>query len=170
MISIVFVGTLLALALFTQAGVWILRRSYPQHGLLIEVPGARLNVVDLGQRHASAPPIVLVHGASSNLEVMRQPLGDLLARKYRVVLIDRPGHGFSTSAKKADSTPAVQALMIEQALRKLGIGRVILVVHSLSGALGARMALDHAEHLLPDSSCRHRLPIPGAASAGTPGR
>src|SRR5215831_19443965 len=73
-------------------------------------PGARLNVV------------------GSNLEVMHQPLGDLLARKYPVIAIDRPR------------------------------------------ALGARMALDHAEHLLPDSSCRHRLPIPGAASAGTPGR
>ena len=37
------------------------------------------------------PPIVMLHGASSNLEVMRQPVGDRLADKHRVILIDRPG-------------------------------------------------------------------------------
>ena len=80
-ISIVFVGALLTLALFTQAGAWILQHTYPQHDLLIEAAGARLNVVDLRQHDASAPPVVLVHGASSSLEMMRQPLGDLLVRK-----------------------------------------------------------------------------------------
>ena len=147
MISVTIVGSLLALALLTRAGVWILDRTYPQRGELVDVAGARLNVVDLGPRDVPTPPIVMVHGASSNLEVMRQPLGDLLARKYRVILIDRPGHGFSTRASRADSTPAIQARMVEQALGKLGIGRVILVVHSWSGALGARMALDHSERL-----------------------
>ncbi len=147
MISMVLLGALLGLALLTQVGVWILHRTYPQHGDLIEVAGARLNVVDLGPRHRSAPPIVMIHGASSNLKVMRQPLGELLARRYRVILIDRPGHGFSTRASKADSTPDIQARMIDQALQTLGISRAILVVHSWSGALGARMALDHAERL-----------------------
>jgi pimeloyl-ACP methyl ester carboxylesterase len=33
--------------------------------------------------------------------------------------------------------------MIAEAMQKLGIGRAILLVHSWSGALGARMALDH---------------------------
>ena len=85
----------------------------------------------------------MIHGASSNLEVMRQPLGDLLARKHRVILVDRPGHGWSSRESEADSTPEVQARMIAEAIQKLGIGRAILLVHSWSGALGARMALDH---------------------------
>src|SRR5260370_36356723 len=33
--------------------------------------------------------------------------------------------------------------MIDEALEKLGVGRAILVVHSWSGALGSRMALDY---------------------------
>ncbi len=135
------------LALFTQAGVWLLQQTYPQRGTIVDVGDARLNVLDLGPREASAPPIVMVHGASSNLEVMRRPLGDLLARRHRVLLIDRPGHGWSSRARAADSTPAIQARMIGQALKKMGIGRVILVVHSWSGALGARMALDAPERL-----------------------
>jgi pimeloyl-ACP methyl ester carboxylesterase len=147
MISIGVVMALAVLALLTQAGVAFLDRAYPQKGQSIEVPGATLNVVDLGLREASGPAIVLIHGASSNLEAMRRPLGDLLAQRHRVILIDRPGHGWSTREHLADATPDVQARMIDQALQKLGVGRVILVVHSLAGALGARMALDHPERL-----------------------
>ena len=147
MISIIVVGTLAGLALLTQAGVWLLQRSYPPRGETIAVEGARLNVVDLGRRHSSDPPIVLIHGASSNLEVMRKPLGERLAERYRVILIDRPGHGWSDRNREMDSTPDIQAEMIAQALARLGIGRAILVVHSWSGALGARLALDAPEQL-----------------------
>jgi pimeloyl-ACP methyl ester carboxylesterase len=143
MISMVIVATLAVLALLTQAGALYLQRAFPQTGKQVEVRGARLNVVDLGQRDAPGPPIVMIHGASSNLEVMRQPLGDRLAKSHRVILIDRPGHGWSTRALLTDSTPAIQGRMIEEALEKLGVGPVILVVHSWSGALGARMALDY---------------------------
>src|ERR1700716_939301 len=143
MISIVVVAALAVLALITQAGVLALQRAYPAKGKTIEVAGAKLNVVDIGPRDAVGPPIVMIHGASSNLEVMRQPLGDMLAKNHRVILIDRPGHGWSTRTRLDDSTPAIQARMIDEALEKLGVGRVILVVHSWSGALGARMALDY---------------------------
>jgi pimeloyl-ACP methyl ester carboxylesterase len=147
MISIFVVTAVAMLVLITQAGVFVFGRAYPQGGTSLAVTGARLNVVDLGPREAKGPPIVLIHGASSNLEAMRLPLGDLLARKYHVILIDRPGHGWSTRERVTDSTPDVQARMIAEALEKLQLGPVILVVHSLAGALGARMALDHADRL-----------------------
>jgi len=134
---------LVILALITQAGVLVLQRSYPAPGMMIEVAGAVLNVVDIGPRDAAGPAIVMIHGASSNLEIMRQPLGERLARNHRVVLIDRPGHGWSTRTDRKDSTPAVQVRMIDETLGKLGIDTAIFVVHSWSGALGARMALDH---------------------------
>lgn len=143
MISAVVVAALAILALITQAGVIVLQRAFPAQGKTIEVAGAKLNVLDIGPRDASAPPIVMIHGASSNLEVMRQPLGDRLAENYRVILIDRPGHGWSTRAHAEDSTPAIQGRMIDEALERLGVGRAIFVVHSWSGALGARMALDY---------------------------
>jgi pimeloyl-ACP methyl ester carboxylesterase len=142
MILVIVVAALAILALVTQAGVFALQRAYPARGRMIEVAGATLNVVDIGPRDAAGPPLVMIHGASSNLEVMRQPLGEMLARNHRVILIDRPGHGWSTRARLEDSTPAIQGRMIGEALGKLGVGPVILVVHSWSGALGARMALD----------------------------
>jgi pimeloyl-ACP methyl ester carboxylesterase len=141
------IGALIVLVLLTQAGVYLLRHSYPQSGEWVEVEGGRLNVVDLGPCNAGTPPIVMIHGASSNCEVMRRPLGDLLARRHRVILIDRPGHGWSSRVRTGQSSPAAQAQMIAQALEKLGLPPVLLVVHSLSGALGARMALDHPKSL-----------------------
>ncbi len=143
MILVLVVAALAILAVVTQAGVFVLQRAYPARGRMIEVAGATLNVVDIGPRDAPGPPVVMIHGASSNLEVMRQPLGEMLAGNHRVILIDRPGHGWSTRARLENSTPAIQGRMIEEALEKLGAGPVILVVHSWSGALGARMALDY---------------------------
>jgi pimeloyl-ACP methyl ester carboxylesterase len=151
MIPIIVVTVLALLALITQAGVFVLDRLYPQRGKTVDVTGAALNVVELGPGNTSSdaagPPILLLHGASSNLEAMRKPLGELLAQHHRVILIDRPGHGWSERDRESDSTPEVHARMIEEALRKRGIGRVIVVVHSLAGALGARIALDYPERV-----------------------
>jgi pimeloyl-ACP methyl ester carboxylesterase len=147
MISMVVVAALAMLALITQGGVLAVQRAYPAQGRMIEVSGATLNIVDIGPRDAAGPPILMIHGASSNLEVMRQPLGDRLAQHHRVILIDRPGHGWSTRARAGDSTPAIQAEMLGEALKELDVGPVILVVHSWSGALGACMALDYPERV-----------------------
>jgi pimeloyl-ACP methyl ester carboxylesterase len=135
-------AALVLLALITWAGVVVLQRVYPQQGMTIDVAGARLNVVDLGPRDAAGPPVVMIHGASSNLESMR-PLGDLIAQHHRVILIDRPGHGWSTRDDLENSTPAMQARMLDEALEKLGVSGAIIVVHSLAGALGALLALDY---------------------------
>ena len=140
MIAIALVAALAMLALITQAGVLALQRAHPAQGWMIEVSGATLNVVDIGPRDAAGPPVVMIHGASSNLEAMRQPLGDLLARHHRVILIDRPGHGWSSRARLEDSTPAIQAGMIDEALVKMNIGPAILVVHSWAGAPAAAAA------------------------------
>jgi pimeloyl-ACP methyl ester carboxylesterase len=147
MISFVVVLALAILALITQAGVLALQRLYPMQGKMVEVTGAALHVLDIGPHDATSPPIVMIHGASSNLETMRRPLGDMLAKNHRVILIDRPGHGWSSRAREQDSTPAVQGRMIDEALERLGIGKAIFVVHSWAGALGARMALDYPERV-----------------------
>lgn len=141
MIVLAVVVTLAVLALVTQTGVSMLERNYPPEGRFVDVKGARLHVVELGPTYAPGLPIVLVHGASSSLQVMRKPLGDMLAKNRRVILIDRPGHGWSTRERVEDSTPAIQARMIDEALGKLGIDRAIVVGHSWAGALMPALAL-----------------------------
>ena len=145
MVTVIAAAALLVLALVTQAGVLLVERAHPAPGVMIEVAGASLHIVEIGPRDAAGPAIVLLHGASSNLEAMRRPLGERLAENHRVILIDRPGHGWSSRARLEDSTPEIQGRMIAEALTRLGIGKAILVVHSWAGALGARIALDYPQ-------------------------
>jgi pimeloyl-ACP methyl ester carboxylesterase len=145
MLVVIVVAALAVLVLVTQAGVFLSERDHPARGRMVNVAGATLHVIDIGPRDAADPPIVMLHGASSNLEVMRQPVGERLARKHRVILIDRPGHGWSKRLRPEDSTPEVQARMVEEALAKLGVNRAIFVVHSWAGALGARIVLDYPQ-------------------------
>ncbi len=147
MIAVCGVTALVILALITRAGMVVLQRAYPPLGKMIDVAGARLHVVELGQHEAAGPVIVMIHGASSNLGSMRRPIGDRLAQNHHVILIDRPGHGWSTRENLETSMPATQAKMIDQALEQLGISHAILVVHSLAGALGALMALDYPQRV-----------------------
>lgn len=145
MAVVIVVAALAMLALVTQIGVFLAERAHPAQGRMVEVAGGTLHVLDIGPRDAICPPVVMLHGASSNLEVMRQPVGELLSRKHRVILIDRPGHGWSTRARLEDSTPEIQARMVEEVLGKLGVTSAIFVVHSWAGALGARIALDYPQ-------------------------
>jgi pimeloyl-ACP methyl ester carboxylesterase len=147
MIAAIIIAALITLALATQAGIVLFQHLFPARGEAIEVEGATLHVVDVGPRDAAGPPVVMIHGASSNLDAMRRPVGDMLAAGHRVILIDRPGHGWSSRSNEEASTPVMQGRMIEEALEKLGVGPVVLVVHSWAGALGARMAIDYPARL-----------------------
>jgi pimeloyl-ACP methyl ester carboxylesterase len=117
--------------------------AHPASGRLVEVEGGKLHVLELG---AAAPrdrlPIVLVHGASGNLQDLRLALGDRLAAHRRVILVDRPGHGWSDRpGGVADASPARQAALIAQALGRIGVERFVLVGHSLGGAVASALAL-----------------------------
>ena len=89
-----------------------------------------------------APPVVLLHGAGTNLSDMRLALGERLAATHRVILIDRPGHGWSERpGGAADASPGRQAMLVHQALAQIGVSRPILVAHSWAGALATAYAL-----------------------------
>jgi pimeloyl-ACP methyl ester carboxylesterase len=136
---------LLALgAAVTWLGVARLERAHRPAGRFIEVSGGRLHVVELAPvQQVDGPPVVLLHGASGNLEDQRFTLGAALAQRHRVILFDRPGHGFSErTGGSAAASPGQQAAMIDEALGHLGIERTIVVGHSWSGALASALAID----------------------------
>lgn len=147
MMVLVAAIVLAAMALVTQIGVYALERAYPPQGKFIDVKGARLHILELGPAYAPGLPIVLVHGASSSLETMRKPLGDRLAKDHRVILIDRPGLGWSTREHAEDSTPAIHARMIDEALGKLGVERAIFVGHSWAGSLMPALAMAYPKRV-----------------------
>jgi pimeloyl-ACP methyl ester carboxylesterase len=140
------VAVLGLLAAATAYGVARLEAAHPPAGQFFDIDGVHLHVVDLDTPRsapANAPAVVLIHGASGNLEDMRLALGDKLAPNHRVILIDRPGHGWSTRpAGDAFASPARQAAIVAKALDRLGVDRVVIAGHSWGGALASAFALD----------------------------
>ena len=130
-------------AVITMIGTARVEAAHPAAGRLIEVAGGRLHVLELGPTACEQElPIVLVHGASGNLEDLRLALGDRLAVNRRVILVDRPGHGWSDrSDGAADASPARQAALIAQALNRIGIERFVLLGHSLGGTIATAFAI-----------------------------
>jgi pimeloyl-ACP methyl ester carboxylesterase len=90
---------------------------------------------------------VLLHGAGSNLRDMDMALGQRLAARHRVILIDRPGLGFSARKKNDDGSPATQAVVLRQVLDQLGVERPIIVGHSFGGTLALAFALDFPDRV-----------------------
>ena len=140
------VGLLVAMSTF---GVARIEAAHPPAGQFVEVEGLRLHVADIGLARdapGAEPAVVLIHGASGNMEDMRLALGDRLAASHRVILIDRPGHGWSSRpADDAYASPARQAELVAKALEQLGVRRAILVGHSWGGAFATAYALAFPE-------------------------
>lgn len=130
-------------ALVTAIGTARIEAAHPAAGRFVEVAGGRLHVLELDPIAGEEElPIVLVHGASGNLEDLRLALGDRLAVNRRVILVDRPGHGWSDRpGGAADASPARQAALIAQALDRIGLKRFVLLGHSLGGTIATAFAL-----------------------------
>jgi pimeloyl-ACP methyl ester carboxylesterase len=133
-------GVTVLLAVLTAIGTVMIERQYPPEGRFVDVTGGRLHVLERGKPDATV--VVLLHGASGNLQDMNVTLGAPLAARYRVIMIDRPGHGWSDRPGGDDDvSPARQAVLIAEALEQLDIRRAIIVGNSWSGALATAFAL-----------------------------
>ncbi|KQP10800.1 alpha/beta hydrolase [Methylobacterium sp. Leaf99] len=98
--------------------------------------------VDLGDGRTVAyaeagegPAVVLIHGTLMALEDMWLALMPTLARRFRVIAVDRPGHGLSRRQRSVDASPWRQAEIIHDAMRAIGVERPLLVGHSFGGAV-----------------------------------
>ena len=98
--------------------------------------GERLRYV----RGGSGPDVVLIHGALVTLEDMLIGPFDALARDFRVVAFDRPGHGLSERGRLQGS-PWIQARMLHDGVTALGLERPVIVGHSFGGAVALAYAL-----------------------------
>ena len=78
--------------------------------------------------------VVLIHGFAASLETWYD-IYPLLSRHYSTIRLDLKGSGFSDKPKDGHYAPADQALLLRQFLSRLGQTNVVLVGHSLGGAV-----------------------------------
>ncbi len=138
--AIVLAALVLLLALNARSIVRRAEARWPALGRFVEFGDARLHLREAGDE--SAPLILLIHGASSNLRELWGPLAEPLSADHRVIAFDRPGLGYSTRPKRHAQTLATQAKLAARVLEHSGGGPALVVGHSLGGAVGLRLALD----------------------------
>lgn len=134
-----------ALLLFNYLLARFIEALIPPQGRFIEVDGLRLHIVDSGEKPGqSGPPLVFVHGLLGQLNHFSYALSGLFPER-RVVLIDRPGAGYSQAAPS--QSLEAQGDLIAKLIAALNLQKPLVVGHSLGGAIALALTLDHPETL-----------------------
>jgi len=131
------------LALFTLYTTRKVEALLPPKGRFVDVPGARLHIRDFGEQRADAPAILMIHGLAGQLSHYTYGVAARLAERHRVVVVDRPGSGYSTRAADTPADLSTQAASLAALVRTLGLGPAFVVGHSLGGAVALTLALEH---------------------------
>lgn len=140
--------SLMAIALLSACAstdyVQMAEAKYPPIGQFVEVEGLNIHYIDEGE----GPPVILLHGAHSNIRDWTFALVDKLKDKHRVVAFDRPGLGYSDRRPTGGDVPAEQARILKAAADKLGVGKAVIVGHSFGGAVAAAWTVNYQEDVL----------------------
>lgn len=114
-------------------------REHPPVGRFITVDGVRLHYIDKGKGDV----VTLIHGNLTLAEdFILSGIVDKLAERYRVIVFDRPGFGYSERPHRV-WTPSAYAELLEKAFSQLGVDRVTIVTHSFASLIALDLALQH---------------------------
>ena len=130
-----------ALVAFNLLLARLIERWVPPIGQFVEVEGVRLHYIDTGEKPGrDGPPLLFVHGWLGQLNHFSHSLAVLFPER-RVVLVDRPGCGYSQAARVP--TIAENATILTAFMDRIGLEKPLVVGHSLGGAIALALALDH---------------------------
>ena len=116
--------------------------AYPPIGQSVPVGGETVHGIQEGE---VGPPVLMIHGASANAREFTWTLAPRLENTHRILMADRPGHGYSGRPEDAHNL-GVQAAQMAGVLDALAPGeKTVLVGHSFGGAVALRVALDRPD-------------------------
>ena len=115
--------------------------AIPPKGSFVSLTEGRMHVIEAG----AGAPVLMIHGASANAQEFTFTLGpELSAGNARLIMVDRPGHGYSERFDGARHLGR-QALAMAEVVRSRTDEPVVVVGHSFGGAVALRFALDYPE-------------------------
>ena len=105
-------------------------------GRILDLPGGEMQVVEGGPRDGT--PIVLIHCFTCAIDWW-DGVRPRLQADHRVIAVDLLGHDGSEKPSSG-YTPANQAKVVAEALKRLGVREATVVGHSLGGAVTVALA------------------------------
>ncbi len=87
--------------------------------------------------------ILLLHGTGSSSHSWRD-VAPLLVLRYQVLVIDLPGHGFTSMPFAEEQSLSERARKVSELLRVMSFTPTMVMGHSAGAAVAARMILDGA--------------------------
>ena len=118
-------------------------RDWPNrsNSRFVKAAGLHWHVQQFGPAPCDAPVIVLLHGTGSSSHSWRD-VAPLLALRYCVIVMDLPGHAFTTMPSNAEQSLSGMARNVAALLDTLKISPTVIAGHSAGAAVAARMILD----------------------------
>jgi pimeloyl-ACP methyl ester carboxylesterase len=133
----------LGLVLFTAWTGRQVEKKVPPRGHFIDLDGVRLHYLDEG----TGPELLFIHGLAGQMRNFTHSLLGRLKGDFRVIILDRPGSGYSMPPNEALAPLTTQARIISRFCQALGLERPLVVGHSLGGAIALALALNHPEQV-----------------------
>jgi len=114
------------------------------HGSNVDAGGYSLKAIDMG----TGQPVVMIHGFGDSAYCYHKNLQALLDWDFRVILAEHPGLGQSDIPTRPYTYSVEnQAEAIRTALDNLGIGRFLLVGHSMGGGIALYLATHYPQRI-----------------------
>ncbi len=106
----------------------------------LDLHGERVAYLDQGNGEV----LLLLHGMAGSSQTWRSVIRPL-ARHYRVIAPDLPGHGESTKPR-SDYSLGAFAVLLRDLLDELGVTRATIVGHSLGGGIAMQFLYQHPDY------------------------
>jgi magnesium chelatase accessory protein len=116
----------------------------------------------------TGPALLLIHGTGAATHSWRA-LAPLLAKKFDVIALDLPGHGFTQAPRRGAYSLPQMAASLAALIASLGVAPQYVIGHSAGAAVAIRMALDGSIRPQRIVSLNGALmPFPGVAAMAFP--
>ena len=103
----------------------------------VTVERLRVRYIESG----TGPTVVMIHGNAGSIEDFEFGVIQTLSSNYRVIAVDRPGHG--KSDRPTTANVEYQARLLHQVLSSLRVHEPVLVGHSWGAALALSYVLQY---------------------------
>lgn len=112
--------------------VWFKRKRGKPEGKFIETSLGKIHYIEAGE----GLPLVCIHGNFGSFRWFKPILGKI--EGFKTIALDLPNFGFSD---RSSANFEVYAKAVEEFVEKMNLKPVVLIAHSLGGAVGMKLAI-----------------------------